>query len=86
MSEAVEAALRMGYRHIDTAQMYGNHADIGEVFAKVFVNDGLKREDVFVTSKVSVINHRQEDVECIALISHQAFSMQSAAAYCAHES
>ena len=52
MSGAVELALRMGYRHIDTAQMYGNHADIGKVFAKMLGSE-LKREDVFITSKVS---------------------------------
>ena len=52
VSGAVELALQMGYRHIDTAQMYGNHADIGKVFAKMLGSD-LKRGDVFITSKVS---------------------------------
>ena len=40
-------------RHIDTAQMYGNHEPIGEVFGKVFSEGGsLERKDVWVTSKV----------------------------------
>ena len=44
----VEAALRLGYRHIDTAAMYGNEAAVGEGVRA----SGLNREDVFVTTKV----------------------------------
>ncbi len=46
---AVDAALEAGYRHIDTAQMYGNEAEVGEAIAK----SGLDRGDVFVTSKLN---------------------------------
>jgi diketogulonate reductase-like aldo/keto reductase len=46
--EAVETALRLGYRHIDTAKLYGNEADVGAV-----VRDGVvPREEVFVTTKL----------------------------------
>jgi alcohol dehydrogenase (NADP+) len=50
---AVRAALKAGYRHIDCAAAYRNEDKIGEVFAEFF-NDpksGVKREDVFITSK-----------------------------------
>ena len=44
----VEAALKLGYRHIDTAAMYGNEEAVGEGFRA----SGLKRDEVFVTTKV----------------------------------
>ena len=42
-------ALEVGYRHIDTAEMYGNEQGVGEAVRE----SGLKREDVFVTSKLN---------------------------------
>ena len=47
-ADAVSTALQAGYRHIDTAQMYGNEAEVGEAIAK----SGLDRGEVFVTSKL----------------------------------
>jgi 2,5-diketo-D-gluconate reductase B len=46
--ELVEAALHLGYRHLDTAQMYGNETEVGAGLR----GSGLKREDVFLTTKV----------------------------------
>jgi methylglyoxal/glyoxal reductase len=45
---AVKAALEAGYRHVDTAQIYGNEADVGAAIR----DSGLDRSDVFVTSKL----------------------------------
>jgi diketogulonate reductase-like aldo/keto reductase len=45
---AVEAALALGYRHVDTARVYGNEADVGRAFAA----SGLPREEVFLTTKL----------------------------------
>ncbi|KAG2499444.1 hypothetical protein HYH03_002391 [Edaphochlamys debaryana] len=45
---AVLGALRLGYRHIDTAQVYGNEADVGRAVR----DSGVPREEVFVTTKV----------------------------------
>jgi methylglyoxal/glyoxal reductase len=44
---AVLSALKLGYRHVDTAQFYRNEADVGKAIADA----GLKREEIFVTSK-----------------------------------
>lgn len=46
--DAVAAALRVGYRHVDTAQVYGNEEEVGEAIR----SSGIKREDVFVTTKL----------------------------------
>jgi 2,5-diketo-D-gluconate reductase A len=55
--EAVTLALQAGYRHIDTAQGYGNEREVGEAIAK----SGLDRSDVFVTSKLANDSHRPDD-------------------------
>jgi len=47
-SRIVEQALRLGYRHIDTAEMYDNEAEIGEGLRK----SGIARDEIFVTTKV----------------------------------
>src|SRR6187431_686673 len=45
--QAVGAALELGYRHIDTAQAYGNEASVGRALRE----SGLAREEVFITTK-----------------------------------
>ncbi|MCU1550099.1 MAG: putative oxidoreductase [Glaciihabitans sp.] len=47
--EATLDALEVGYRHIDTAEMYGNEKEVGQAVAE----SGIPREDVFVTSKLN---------------------------------
>jgi 2,5-diketo-D-gluconate reductase A len=54
---AVMHALRAGYRHIDTAQMYGNEAEVGQAIGKA----GLSRGEVFVTTKLNNGAHRPDD-------------------------
>jgi 2,5-diketo-D-gluconate reductase A len=55
--KATTTALEVGYRHIDTAQMYGNERGVGEAVRA----SGLDRADVFITSKLSNRFHRPED-------------------------
>ena len=45
---SVKAALKAGYRHIDTAACYGNEASVGQAIKE----SGVPREEIFVTSKV----------------------------------
>ena len=47
-SRVVEQALRLGYRHVDTAEMYDNEREVGEGLR----GSGVKRHDVFVTTKI----------------------------------
>ena len=56
--DVVTRALEVGYRHIDTAQMYGNETGVGAAIA----GSGLARDDVYVTSKLNNNAHRPEDV------------------------
>jgi 2,5-diketo-D-gluconate reductase B len=44
----VEQALRLGYRHVDTAEMYGNEREVGEGLR----SSGIARDEVFITTKV----------------------------------
>jgi 2,5-diketo-D-gluconate reductase A len=49
----VRAALDAGYRHIDTAQMYGNEEGVGQALAE----SGLSRDEVFLTTKLNNDGH-----------------------------
>ena len=53
MKCAVQWALESGYRHIDTAYNYQNEGAIGEVIQEWITSGKLKREELFVTTKVS---------------------------------
>jgi 2,5-diketo-D-gluconate reductase B len=55
----VEQAVRLGYRHIDTAQVYENEREVGEGLRA----SGIKRDDVFVTTKVWTMHFAPNDLE-----------------------
>jgi diketogulonate reductase-like aldo/keto reductase len=55
--QAVKAALQIGYRHLDTAAFYGNEVENGEGLRQ----SGVKREDVFITTKVRENNLTPEN-------------------------
>lgn len=57
--QAVKAALQMGYHHIDTANFYGNEKENGEGFRQ----SGVKREDMFITTKVRENNLTPENFQ-----------------------
>jgi 2,5-diketo-D-gluconate reductase A len=54
---ATALALEVGYRHVDTAEMYGNEREVGEAVAR----SGLDRSEVFMTSKLNNGFHRPDD-------------------------
>ena len=61
IAEAVKAAARFGYRHFDCASVYGNQAEIGGALAEVMAA-GVKREQLWITSKLWNDKHSPKDV------------------------
>lgn len=60
----VYEALKIGYRHLDLAKIYRNQKEVGEGIKKALAEvPGLKREDIFITSKLWNNKHNPEDVE-----------------------
>ncbi|CAN6807712.1 unnamed protein product [Brassica oleracea] len=62
VGDAVAAAVKIGYRHIDCAQIYGNEKEIGSVLKKLFEDNVVKREELFITSKLWCTDHDPQDV------------------------
>ena len=62
--DAVKTALQVGYRHIDTAERYGNETEVGEGLQQGLRAAGLAREDVFVTTKVYHDKLAAADFQC----------------------
>src|SRR6516225_396756 len=58
-ARVVEQALKFGYRHIDTAQIYENEREVGEGLRA----SGVRRDDVFVTTKVWTTHFAPNDLE-----------------------
>lgn len=61
IAEAVKDAITLGYRHIDCASVYGNEDCIGKSLKDV-MNRGLKREELWITSKLWNDKHAEKDV------------------------
>ncbi|AWW28686.1 aldo/keto reductase [Echinicola strongylocentroti] len=61
--KAVLKAIEVGYRHFDCAYIYKNEKEIGDAFAKAFADGIVKREDIWVTSKLWNDSHKPEHVQ-----------------------
>jgi len=61
VAEAVHGAIAVGYRHIDCAAVYGNEHLIGQAL-RIAMQNGLKREDLWITSKLWNDKHGEKDV------------------------
>ena len=60
--DAVQEAIRVGYRHIDCAPIYGNEPEVGAALADAFQDGPVTRDDVWITSKLWNDAHAPEDV------------------------
>src|SRR5947199_1741586 len=60
---ATKAALKAGFRLLDTAERYRTEREVGEAMREVFNEGSFKREDVFVITKLWNTNHRPERVK-----------------------
>jgi alcohol dehydrogenase (NADP+) len=61
--QAVLWAIEAGYRHIDCAAIYDNEKEVGKALEKAINSNMVKREELFITSKLWNSNHRLEDVQ-----------------------
>jgi diketogulonate reductase-like aldo/keto reductase len=61
--QATKAALEVGFRHLDCAERYRNEAAVGEAIQQAFKAGTLRRQDLFVTTKLWNTNHRPERVK-----------------------
>lgn len=61
VAEAVRGAAKAGYRHFDCASVYGNEAEIGAALGELIAG-GIKREDLWITSKLWNDKHSERDV------------------------
>jgi diketogulonate reductase-like aldo/keto reductase len=64
IAQAVKMAIKMGYRHIDCASVYGNEKEIGVVLKELFAEGVVKREDLWITSKVWNDKHKEVVESC----------------------
>jgi diketogulonate reductase-like aldo/keto reductase len=78
--DAVTWALDAGYRHIDTASMYGNESDVGEAVRA----SGLPREEVFVTTKLWHSDHGFENSQKAARLSLERLGLAYIDLYLIH--
>lgn len=60
--QAIRWAIKLGYRHIDCAPIYGNEKEIGQALHDAMAEGDIKREELFVTSKLWNDSHAKEDV------------------------
>lgn len=63
MKEVVTAGLKIGFRAFDTARDYGNEHIVGRVLKECLAEQGLKREDVFITTKIGNGQQRLGNIE-----------------------
>lgn len=61
--QAIKTALKVGFRHFDTAELYRNEDVVGIALREAFDEGIVRREDLFITSKLWNNNHRPERVE-----------------------
>lgn len=64
IAQAVKTAIKMGYRHIDCASVYGNEKEIGDALQEVFSEGIVTREELWITSKVWNDKHKQVVESC----------------------
>ena len=82
--QATKTALEVGFRHFDCAERYRNEEAVGDAMREVFKAGTIRREDVFVTTKLWNTNHRPERVKPAFDASLQRLQLDYADCYLIH--
>src|SRR5580704_3900597 len=82
--QATKTALETGFRHFDCAERYRNEEAVGEAMQEVFKAGIVRREDVFVTTKLWNTNHRPERVKPAFDASRQRLRLDTIDCYIIH--
>jgi len=82
--QATKTALEVGFRHFDCAERYRNEEAVGEAMQEVFKAGAIRREDVFVTTKLWNTNHRPERVKPAFDASHRRLQIDTVDCYLIH--
>ncbi len=81
---AVLTALRSGYRHIDTATVYGNEESVGKAIADFMNESGVTREELFVTTKLWNEDHGYENTHAAINLSLEKMGLRYVDLYLIH--
>lgn len=81
---AVDVALSTGYRHIDCAMSYGNEKEVGEAIKTSLKKYNLKREEIFITSKLWCNSHAPDEVYKACEVSVKSLGLQYLDLYLIH--
>src|SRR6201997_24728 len=81
---AVKTAVEVGFRHLDAAERYRNEAEVGVALEELFAAGTVRREDLFVTTKLWNNNHRPERVKPALQASLQRLGLEAVDLYLVH--
>jgi diketogulonate reductase-like aldo/keto reductase len=83
-NSAIKMAVEVGFRHLDAAERYRNEADVGAALKVLFADRTVRREDLFVTTKLWNNNHRPERVKPAIKASLHRLGLDAADLYLVH--
>ncbi len=81
---AVKAAVQVGFRHLDAAERYRNEAEVGAALKELFADGTVRREELFVTTKLWNNNHRPERVRPALQASLDRLGLEAVDLYLVH--
>jgi diketogulonate reductase-like aldo/keto reductase len=81
---AVKAAVEIGFRHLDAAERYRNEAEVGAALKELFAAGTVRRDELFVTTKLWNNNHRPERVKPALQASLDRLGLESVDLYLVH--
>ena len=82
--DAVKAAVKVGFRHLDAAERYRNEAEVGAALKELFDDGTVGRDELFVTTKLWNNNHRPERVKSALQASLNRLGLDTVDLYLMH--